>query len=106
MRRILVDSARARQSSKRGGHVVVINLDEAPLLAPQRDDATVAIHEALNGLAKFDARKAQVVELRYFGGLTIEEIAHVLNLSPQSVSRDWKLARAWLTRELNTGNSQ
>ena len=106
MRRILVDSARARRSSKRGGHAVVINLDEAPLLAPQRDDATVAIHEALNGLAKFDARKAQVVELRYFGGLTIEEIAHVLNLSPQSVSRDWKLARAWLTRELNTGNSQ
>ena len=100
MRRILVDAARARRSSKRGGGIA-IHLDDAALVAQERDDATIAIHEALSGLAKFDPRKAKVVELRYFGGLTVEETAHVLNLSPQSVLRDWKLARAWLTREMS-----
>ena len=100
MRRILVDSARARGSRKRGGGVVKINVEDAPVMAPSRDAATIALDDALQALAAFDSRKAQVVELRHFGGLTVEETAEVLKVSPQSVLRDWKLAKAWLSREL------
>jgi RNA polymerase sigma factor (TIGR02999 family) len=100
MRRILVDSARARGSRKRGGGAVKINVEDAPVMAPDRDAATVALDDALQALAAFDSRKARVIELRYFGGLSVEEAAEVLNISPQSVMRDWKLAKAWLTREL------
>jgi RNA polymerase sigma factor (TIGR02999 family) len=100
MRRILVDSARARRSAKRGGGAVKINVDDAPVMAHDRDGATVALDDALTGLAEFDARKAQVVELRYFGGLSVEETAAVLKISEQSVLRDWKLAKAWLQREM------
>lgn len=101
MRRILVDAARARRSAKRGGGAVKLNVDDAPLMAPDRDSATVALDDALKELAKFDARKAQVIELRHFGGLSVEETAAVLKISPQSVMRDWKLAKAWLTREMS-----
>ncbi len=100
MRRILVDSARARRSGKRGGGAVKINVEDAPVMAPERDASTIALDDALKELAEFDARKAQVVELRYFGGLSVEETAAVLKISPQSVMRDWKLAKAWLTREM------
>ena len=102
MRRILVDRARARVSTKRGGGGHKVNLDDVPELAsPQRDYEIVAVDEALNVLAKMDSRKAKVIELRYFGGFSVEETAEVLGISAQSVMRDWRLARAWLLRELS-----
>jgi RNA polymerase sigma factor (TIGR02999 family) len=104
MRRILVDYARARDCAKREGAVHRITLDDALFVSCEPDPMVLCLHEALERLAVFDARKAQVVEMRYFGGLTAEEIAVVLNLSPQSVNRDWSLAKAWLVRELNSGN--
>ncbi len=106
MRRILVDAARARASSKRGGqlqrvnHSTAVNLDEIPDVRPGRELELVAIDDALTTLAKMDPRKAKVIELRFFGGLSVEEMASVLKLSPQSVMRDWRLAKAWLMREL------
>jgi RNA polymerase sigma factor (TIGR02999 family) len=101
MRRILVDAARARASSKRGGQAVRAELDEIPDLSSGRDREIVAIDDALEALAALDPRKARVIELRFFGGLSVEETAEVLKISPQSVLRDWKLAKAWLMRELS-----
>ena len=106
MRRVLVDAARRRASAKRGGPLAhaerssAIDLDQ--LAAPGSDRAAevCALDDALKQLAKMDPRRAQVIELRFFGGLTVEETAAVLKISPQSVMRDWKLARAWLAREL------
>jgi RNA polymerase sigma factor (TIGR02999 family) len=106
MRRILIDAARARVSAKRGGdalrldHSEVINLDEIAGSASQKSTEVLALDRALDDLARVDARKARVIELRFFGGLSVEETAEVLEISPQSVMRDWKLARAWLVREL------
>ena len=106
MRRILVDAARARGSAKRGGqvkrvnHSSAFNLDEIPDISTGRDRELVAIDDGLKTLAEMDPRKARVIELRFFGGLSVEETAEVLKISPQSVMRDWKLAKAWLTREL------
>lgn len=100
MRRILVDTARARGRMKRGGDAVRVNLDEIPDLFSGRGEALIAVDDALKALAKFDARKAQVIELRFFGGLSVEETATVLQISPQSVMRDWRLARSWLMREM------
>jgi len=106
MRRILVDAARARGSAKRGGqvkrvnHSAAFNLDEIPDVSTGRDRELVAIDDAMKTLAEMDPRKARVIELRFFGGLSVEEAAEVLKISPQSVMRDWKLAKAWLTREL------
>jgi RNA polymerase sigma-70 factor, ECF subfamily len=108
MRRILVDAARARASAKRGGRAVREdhsrdpNLDLVPDLSAARDREVVAIHEALEVLETVDRRKARVVELRFFAGLSVEETAEVLKVSSQTVMRDWKLARAWLIRELRT----
>ena len=106
MRRILVDSARARLSAKRGGqlkceeHSDAPDLDQLPDLSSRRDGELVAIHEALDDLVRVDARKSRVIELRFFGGMSVDETALVLAISPQTVMRDWKLAKAWLTREL------
>ena len=106
MRRILVDAARARGSAKRGGqvkrvnHSAAFNLDEIPDVSTGRDRELVAIDDALNTLAEMDPRKARVIELRFFGGLSVEETAEILKISSQTVLRDWKLAKAWLTREL------
>lgn len=105
MRRILVDSARARSTAKRGGgrrvdHSTAVDFDAMPDLSSQKDRSLLALDDALNELAKIDPRKARVIELRYFGGLTVEETAEVLKVSPQSVLRDWKLAKAWLLREM------
>jgi RNA polymerase sigma factor (TIGR02999 family) len=101
MRRILVDQARARFSAKRGGEARPVNLDDAPELAsPGRDRDMLALDDALNQLAEIDPRKARVIELRFFGGLSVEETAEVLSVSPQSVMRDWKLAKALLLREM------
>jgi len=101
MRRILVDMARARGSAKRGGHALRLNLDEVPEISSERARELVALDESLNILAEMDPRKAQVIELRFFGGLSVEETAEVLNISPQSVMRDWRLAKAFLMREMS-----
>jgi RNA polymerase sigma factor (TIGR02999 family) len=103
MRRILVDAARTRLRAKRGGQAAKLNLDEVPDLSSDRSDDLVAVDDALCALAKLDPRKARVIELRFFGGLSVEETAAVLKISPQSVMRDWRLARSWLMRELSKG---
>ncbi len=101
MRRILVDHARGRQAAKRGGGAPLASLEEAWVASPEPDTDVVAVDEALDALAKVDPRKARVVELRFFGGLSVEETAAVLEISEESVMRDWRLARAWLARELS-----
>jgi RNA polymerase sigma factor (TIGR02999 family) len=101
MRRILVDSARARLTDKRGGRLPHVCLDECTDASPQSSDDLMALDEALNALAEMDLRKARVVELRFFAGLSVEETADALSISVPSVKRDWKLAKAWLTRELS-----
>jgi RNA polymerase sigma-70 factor (ECF subfamily) len=100
MRRILVDHARARGYQKRGGGAVKITLSEDVGGTDERDQDIAALDDALEALGTFDRRKAKIVELRFFGGLTVEETAAVLGVSTDTVSRDWVLARAWLVREL------
>jgi RNA polymerase sigma factor (TIGR02999 family) len=100
MRRILVDYARTRGYAKRGGRAHQVNFDEALVVSSELDPELVRLDDALQELSRFDSRKAQVVEMRYFGGLTADEIASVLGISPQSVHRDWSLAKAWLVREM------
>ena len=108
MRRILVDAARERAALKRGGevgrveHSTAVKLDLLPAPGSDPRSQLCALDDALNALARMDPRRAQVIELRFFGGLTVEETGEVLKISPQSVMRDWKLARAWLARELST----
>ena len=102
MRRILVDAARARGSHKRGGGAVKVNVDDVPVLSPARDASLLALDEALEAFAQLSPRQARLVELRYFGGLSEEEIAEVLEISLRTVRRDWVFAKAWLTRELST----
>ena len=102
MRRVLVDYARARDCAKREGAAHRTTLNDALILSSEPDPVVIRLHEALEHLAEFDTRKAQVVEMRYFGGLTAEEIAAVLHISPQSVNRDWSLAKAWLVREMSS----
>ena len=101
MRRILVDYARSRHYAKRGQGVRPISLDQSPVVAPEYSPDLVAVDDALHALAEVDGRKAKVVELRFFGGLTAEETAEVLKVSPETVRRDWKLAKVWLLRELS-----
>src|SRR5437762_221569 len=101
MRRILVDFARSRNYLKRGGNAVQVSLDKVLAITPEQDPDVVALDEALNALAAIDERKSRVVELRFFGGLNIEETAEVLRVSPDTVMRDWRLAKVWLLRELN-----
>jgi RNA polymerase sigma-70 factor, ECF subfamily len=101
MRRILVDYARSRSYAKRGGGARRLTLDEGLIVSDERSAEVVAVHEALEGLAKFDARKSQIVELRFFGGLSIDETAEVLGVSPGTVMADWTVAKAWLRREIS-----
>jgi RNA polymerase sigma factor (TIGR02999 family) len=96
MRRIMVDRARERRSLKRGGDAMKVSLDEAELVSEQRAEELLALDEALEKLAMQDPRKGQIVELRYFGGLTTEEIAAFLKISNRTVRREWRMARAWL----------
>jgi len=105
MRRILVDHARGRLAAKRGGGARQLTLDDAdPVGASPNDEAVVvlALHEALERLAALDPGQARIVELRYFGGMTIEDTAEALGLSPATIKREWAVARAWLRRELGT----
>jgi len=102
MRRILVDFARARQYVKRGGNVPVVSLDDAPVVIEECAQLA-ALDDALTALAAMDERKSKVVELRFFGGLSVEETAEVLNVSVETVARDWRLAKVWLRRELSRG---
>ena len=101
MRRILVDHARSRQTAKRGGGARPVSFDDALLVSDERSAEVVAVHEALERLAAFDSRKAQLVELRFYGGLSIDETAKVLGVSPGTVMRDWTLAKAWLHKEIS-----
>jgi RNA polymerase sigma factor (TIGR02999 family) len=104
MRRILVDFARAKGYQKRGGGAQKVSLDEALIVSSEPGADLVALDDALDALAAFDARKAQVVEMRFFGGLSVEETAEALKVSVDTVMRDWKLAKAWLLRELTGEN--
>jgi RNA polymerase sigma factor (TIGR02999 family) len=101
MRRILVDFARRRDRQKRGGEAMVLTLDAARDIGHEKGADLVALDDALTALAGFDPRMSQVVELRFFGGLTVEETADALHVSPETVMRDWKTAKAWLLRELS-----
>src|SRR3954451_22136578 len=101
MRRILVDHARSHARAKRGGGVLKMSLDEAVVPSQKRAAELVALDDALQSLATVDLRKSQVVELRFFGGLSVEETAEVLKVTPMTVTRDWKTAKAWLHREMS-----
>jgi RNA polymerase sigma factor (TIGR02999 family) len=101
MRHILVDWARSRQTLKRGGDVSVLELNEAIAAAKQPGSDLVAIDDALKSLEAIDPRKGQVVEMRFFGGLSVKETAEILKVSPETVQRDWKFAKSWLRRELS-----
>jgi len=100
MRRILVDWARSSESQKRGGRPQQVTLDEALIVSRERSEDLVALDEALRDLAEVDSRKSEVVELRFFGGLSVEETAEVLKVSQDTVLRDWRLAKLWLLRKL------
>ena len=103
MRRILVDHARSRGYQKRGGGVPRVSLDEALVVSVERTQDLVALDDALQSFAAVDERKSKVVELRYFGGLSIEETAAALSVSSETVRRDWRIAKVWLLRQLGSG---
>ncbi|HKE28927.1 MAG TPA: ECF-type sigma factor [Bryobacteraceae bacterium] len=105
MRRILTDRARRRLASKRGGRPAVLDLASVNVAAPTRDRELIALDDALTHLAAGDPRKARVVELRFFAGLSVEETARAIEVSPETVMRDWKLARAWLLKELGAASA-
>lgn len=100
MRRILVDSARRRNSLKRGGDQIMVTLDDNADVAVERQEDVLALDEAMSRLAELNQRQSQIVEMRYFGGLSEQEIADILGVSSRTIRRDWNLARAWLYREL------
>jgi RNA polymerase sigma-70 factor (ECF subfamily) len=106
MRRVLVDYARSRGYQKRGGDAHRVDIEEAMLVSPQRAADVVALDDVLARLAEIDPRQSQLVELRFFAGLSIEETAEVLQVSPGTVMRDWTLAKAWLRRELLSASSE
>ena len=105
MRRVLVDTARSRAYAKHGAGLCFVSFNERIVAVPDRSTEFVRLDEALNELGSLDPRKVQVVEMRFFGGMRVEEIAEVLKISPSSVLRDWKLARAWLTQQLRASDA-
>jgi RNA polymerase sigma-70 factor (ECF subfamily) len=104
MRHILLDRARNRGAHKRGGKLPRVNLEDIPDIGSARARELIALDDALNALAEIDPRRARVIELRFFGGLSVEETAEVLKVSPDTVMRDWRLARAWLLAEMSRGS--
>jgi RNA polymerase sigma factor (TIGR02999 family) len=105
MRRILVDHARARRAQKRGGPATKVTFDEALVVSADPRQDFVALDDALKAMEAFDERKSRVIELRFFGGLSVEETASVMKVSPATVMSDWRLAKAWLQREMRGGRS-
>jgi RNA polymerase sigma factor (TIGR02999 family) len=105
MRRVLIDQARARRAGKRAGGAIRVTFDDNHLVVGDVDERLIALNDALDALAKKDQRLHKVVELRYFGGLTVEETAEVLGISSDTVSRDWAVARRWLRREIRRGKT-
>jgi RNA polymerase sigma factor (TIGR02999 family) len=103
MRRILLNYARDQNRLKRGGHAVHVSLSEALIMPAEKDRELIALDDALDRLEAIDKRKSRVVELRYFGGLSVEETAEVLGVSPITIMRDWQFAKAWLAREMQNG---
>lgn len=101
MRRILVDHARKHLAAKRGGHHLTLTLDDAVALPKKRELDVLALDDALNGLAKLDQRQSRIVELRFFGGLSIEDTSHLLEISPATVKREWATARTWLYEQMS-----
>src|SRR6185369_2786937 len=99
MRRILLDHARSQNRAKRGGDAVHVGLDEVTVISPQKSETLIALDEALTRLAEFDPRKSKIVEMRFFGGLTVDEVAEVLGIAPITVMLHWRLAKAWLQKE-------
>lgn len=106
MRRILVDFARSRNYQKRGGGTYRISLEHVEAISPEKSEDLVALDEALHSLAMIDERKSKVVELRFFGGLSVEETAEVLKVSPDTVMRDWRMAKVWLLKEMSQNNDE
>lgn len=106
MRRILIEHARSRKFAKRGGGARQVSLDEAAVVSAQRSAEVIAVNDALTELEAWDPRKGRVVELRFFGGLNIEETAEVLNISPTTVQREWRSAKAWLYRAIGEGERE
>lgn len=106
MRRILIDRARHRHAQRHGGGLERVNIDDFELAAPRSDDELLGVHEKLESLAAHDARKAELVKLRYFAGLTIEEAAAVLEIAIPTAKRDWAYARAWLYEEISRGRQR
>lgn len=104
MRRILLNYARDRQRDKRGGRAVQVSLSEVAIMTAEKSEEIIALDDALKKLEVIDARKSQIVELRFFGGLSVDETADFLRVSPPTVARDWKLAKAWLRREMRYGS--
>jgi len=100
MRRILLDHARTQRRAKRGGAAVHVNLDEVAVITPEKSEDLIALDEALTRLADFDLPKSQLVEMRFFGGLTVNEVAEVMGIAPVTVMLHWRLAKAWLQREI------
>jgi len=103
MRRVLVDYARKHTAQKRGGGMRKVSLDETPIMSEEKTEELLALDEALNRLKVLDERQSRIVELRFFGGLNIDETAHVLQISPASVKRDWSMAKAWLYQQVQQG---
>ena len=105
MRHILVDYARTRNRSRRGGGAQQVPLDDALIVSTERASELLVLDDALNGLEKFDVRKSRIAELRYFGGLSVEETAEVLHISPTTILREWRLTKAWLHHEMSKGGT-
>jgi RNA polymerase sigma-70 factor (ECF subfamily) len=102
MRRILLDHARAQKRGKRGGDAVHVDLEDVAVITPEKSEDLIALDEALTRLAQFDPSKSKIVEMRFFGGLSVNEIAEVLGIAPVTVMLHWRLAKAWLRREIGT----
>jgi RNA polymerase sigma-70 factor (ECF subfamily) len=105
MRRILLDHARSQRRAKRGGDAVHVNLDEVAVITPEKSEDLIALDEALLRLTDFDPNKSKIVELRFFGGLSVNEVAEVMGIAPVTVMLHWRLAKAWLQREMRGQNS-